>query len=178
MKSARKPELLAPAGSSESLLAAVRCGADAVYLGGSSLNARRGADNFGPAELAQAVSFCRARNVRVFLALNTLVFDQERQELARAVEQACAKLMVAPQDLDMIIPHQANIRIIETAAKNLDIPMEKVFVNIQECSNTSSASIMIGLDECVRGGRIKRGDLICIVGFGGGLTYGANVFVY
>jgi len=90
MKSARKPELLAPAGSSESLLAAVRCGADAVYLGGSSLNARRGADNFGPAELAQAVSFCHARNVRVFLALNTLVFDQERQELARAVEQACA----------------------------------------------------------------------------------------
>ena len=66
-------EILAPAGSIESLKAAVRCGANAVYLGGKALNARRNASNFSETELAEAVEYCHARNVKVYLTLNTLV---------------------------------------------------------------------------------------------------------
>lgn len=83
------PEILAPAGSPDGLTAAVRCGADAVYLGGRFLNARRGAANFDENGLLEAVSFCHARNVKVYLTLNTLVFDDEFDTLTKAVENAC-----------------------------------------------------------------------------------------
>ncbi|MDR2932978.1 MAG: U32 family peptidase, partial [Oscillospiraceae bacterium] len=83
-------EILAPAGSMESLVAAVRSGADAVYLGGKSLNARRGAANFDEAQLADAVSFCHIRGVHVYLTLNTVVFTSELRELELAIESACA----------------------------------------------------------------------------------------
>ena len=73
-------EILAPAGSIESLRAAVKCGANAVYLGGKVLNARRNASNFSDDELAQAVEYCHARNVKVYLTLNTLVSDSELEK--------------------------------------------------------------------------------------------------
>ena len=81
-------------------------------------------------------------------------------------------------DLDVIIPHQANVRIIETAAKNLGISMDKFVVNLDKHANTSSASIPIAIDEAVRSGRIKRGDKVGLVGFGAGLTFGAVIFEY
>lgn len=84
-----KPEILAPAGSFDSLTAAVRCGADAVYLGGRELNARRNAANFSDEELAQAVEYCHARGVRVYITLNTLVRDDETQTAMNAVRCAC-----------------------------------------------------------------------------------------
>ncbi len=83
-------ELLAPAGSEESLIAAVRCGANAVYLGGQHLNARRNAQNFDTAALQQAVVYCHARGVKVYLTLNTLVFDNELPVLVQAIKEACA----------------------------------------------------------------------------------------
>ena len=83
------PEILAPAGSPEALTAAVRCGADAVYLGGRDLNARRNAANFSNEELATAVQYCHARGVKVYVALNTLVRDDEIKTAMRAVECAC-----------------------------------------------------------------------------------------
>lgn len=98
--------------------------------------------------------------------------------MPEAIEKACAKLGLTPNKLDLIVPHQANMRIIKTAAKNLGLPMERFYVNIQDFGNTSSASIGIALDECVRNGRLKRGDLVCVVGFGAGLVYGAAVFSY
>ena len=73
------------------------------------------------------------------------------------------------------IPHQANTRIIETVAKRLKIPSEKVYVNIENYGNTSSASIPIALDEVVRGGKVKKGDLVLLVAFGAGLTWGATL---
>ena len=73
----RLPEILAPAGSPEALRAAVRCGADAVYLGASAFNARQGAHNFDTAALREAVSYCHARGVAVHLTLNTLVRQEE-----------------------------------------------------------------------------------------------------
>ena len=82
-------EILAPAGSFESLTAAVRCGANAVYLGGKYFNARRNAANFSQQELENAVEYCHARNVKVYLALNTLVADSESQAALDAIEGAC-----------------------------------------------------------------------------------------
>ena len=79
-------------------------------------------------------------------------------------------------DLRYIVPHQANVRIIQAAAKRLEIPMERFFVNIAEYANTSSASIPIALHELVRNNRLAKGDLIMILGFGAGLTYGGTIF--
>lgn len=78
-------------------------------------------------------------------------------------------------EIDYLIPHQANIRIIEAAEKKLKLPREKVHVNIQKTGNTSAASIPIALDEAVRGGKIKKGDNVVLVGFGGGLTWASCV---
>ena len=83
------PEILAPAGSFEALTAAVRCGANAVYLGGKTFNARRNASNFSDDELRQAVEYCHARNVKVYLTLNTLVGDGELETAYDAIASAC-----------------------------------------------------------------------------------------
>lgn len=82
---------------------------------------------------------------------------------------------VTVDDVKRIIPHQANIRIIQAAAKRLKIPMEKFFVNIEEYANTSAASIPIALNEFHESGELKRGDLLLFVGFGAGLSYGGNL---
>jgi 3-oxoacyl-[acyl-carrier-protein] synthase-3 len=68
-----------------------------------------------------------------------------------------------------------NARIIESAAKRLELPNEKMFVNINEYGNTSAASIPIAFDQCLRQGKLKKGDLVIFAAFGGGLTWGANV---
>ncbi|MCL2720757.1 MAG: ketoacyl-ACP synthase III [Treponema sp.] len=77
-----------------------------------------------------------------------------------------------------IIPHQANARIVQAAAKRLRIPIEKFYLNIEEYANTSSATIPIALDELNRSGQLNKGDLILTVGFGGGLTYGGNIIIW
>ena len=81
-----KYEILAPAGAKEQLKAAVTCGADAVYLGAGNFNARRNADNFSEEDLKEAVKYCHLRNVKVYVTLNTLVFDKEADELYSAIE--------------------------------------------------------------------------------------------
>jgi len=106
------------------------------------------------------------------------VYKFATKAMPRAVKGACEKLGVTTQQLDWVIPHQANLRILETAAKNMKISMDKIYVNIEEYSNTSSASVAICLDECIRTGKLRQGDLVCVVGFGAGLTYGACVFEY
>jgi 3-oxoacyl-[acyl-carrier-protein] synthase-3 len=78
-------------------------------------------------------------------------------------------------DLDFLIPHQANIRIIDATAKRLEIPPERVVVTIERFGNTSASSIPLALDEEVRGGRVEKGNVIAMVAFGGGLTWGASV---
>lgn len=79
----------------------------------------------------------------------------------------------APGDVDLFVPHQANIRIIEAAAKRLELTDSRIFVNVQRYGNTSAASIPIALAEAVEGGRLKRGDNVVCVGFGAGLSWGA-----
>lgn len=79
------------------------------------------------------------------------------------------------EDIAYIVPHQANVRIIEAAAKRMSIPMEKFYTNIQEYANTSAASIPLALCEMDQKNLLRRGDMILIIGFGGGLTYGGNL---
>ena len=85
-----------------------------------------------------------------------------------AIERAGWK----PEDIDLFIPHQANVRIIESVAKGLGLPMDKMFVNVDRYGNTSAASVGIALAEAVDSGRIKIGDKIVLVAFGAGLTSG------
>ena len=84
-----------------------------------------------------------------------------------------AKLKI--EDVSLLIPHQANIRIIEHVIKKMRLPKEKVYVNLHKYGNTSAASIPIALDEAVADGRVKKNDLILVSGFGAGLTAGANL---
>lgn len=88
---------------------------------------------------------------------------------AKSIEKAGLDLA----DIDYFVPHQANIRIIQAAAKRLELSMDKVFVNVQKYGNTSAASIPVALDEAYRGGKLKKGDTIVLVGFGAGLTWAA-----
>ena len=81
-------------------------------------------------------------------------------------------------DIDWFVPHQANVRIIETAAKKLGVSMDKFIVTLDHYGNTSSASIPLALNEAVADGRIKRGQKIALIGFGAGLTYGGIVLEY
>jgi len=99
------------------------------------------------------------------------VFKSAVRSMADACDQALQRAGLTGDDVDVLIPHQANIRIIEATGKHAGIPADKVYVNIDRYGNTSAASIPIALDECVRSGRIKPGSLILMVAFGGGFTW-------
>ena len=100
----------------------------------------------------------------------------------RAVVDVCNEILnknnTKLDDVDWIIPHQANTRIIEKAMNQLQFPMEKTVVNIDHAANTSAATIPIALDEFARGNKIKRGDLVLMISFGGGFTSGATLMRY
>lgn len=98
--------------------------------------------------------------------------------LPTAVLEACKKIDMDVNDIDVFVPHQANVRIIETAAKNLGVSMDKFYLNLCNYGNTSSASIPLAFCEAVEKGAIKRGDKVCFVGFGAGLTYACDIFEY
>lgn len=97
---------------------------------------------------------------------------QKFQEMAL---EACERQGISPDDIALVIPHQANSNIIESAMKRVGIGMDRVLVNIDRYGNTSSASIPIGLDEALKDGRIKRGDYVLLEAFGGGLSWGYNL---
>lgn len=85
---------------------------------------------------------------------------------------------VSKDEIDWLIPHQANMRIIQAVSRRLDIPMDRFIVNIEKYGNTSGASIGLALDEAVADGRIKRGDKVLCVAFGGGFTWGSTLMVW
>jgi 3-oxoacyl-[acyl-carrier-protein] synthase-3 len=103
------------------------------------------------------------------------VFKSAVLSMAEACDEALKRAGLTGEDVDILIPHQANIRIIEATAKHAGIPREKVYVNIDRYGNTSAASIPIAFDECVRSGRIKKGTLVLLVAFGGGFTWASMV---
>jgi 3-oxoacyl-[acyl-carrier-protein] synthase-3 len=91
----------------------------------------------------------------------------------RQANEVCAKAGVALDDIDLWVPHQANFRIIDAAARRIGLPLDRVAINIDEYGNTSSASIPLALEEAIRKGRVKSGDHVLLAGFGSGLTWGA-----
>jgi 3-oxoacyl-[acyl-carrier-protein] synthase III len=97
----------------------------------------------------------------------------------KAMGDACCRVLdeagFAPGDIDLFVPHQANLRIIESAAKRLDLPPEKVFINVDRYGNTSAGSIPLALYEAESQGRLKPGMTVMTVGFGAGLVWGANI---
>ncbi len=103
------------------------------------------------------------------------VYQQAIRRIVETVTNCLDRCNLTIDDISMMISHQMNARIIESAAKRLNMPREKVFVNINEYGNTSAASVPIAFDECVRTGLIKRGDIVVLVAFGAGLTWGANI---
>lgn len=97
----------------------------------------------------------------------------------KAMGDACCRVLekagMSVDDVDLFVPHQANLRIIQSSAERLGLPSEKVFLNVQRYGNTSGASIPLGLYEAVQQGRLKRGMVVMTVGFGAGLVWGANL---
>jgi 3-oxoacyl-[acyl-carrier-protein] synthase III len=106
------------------------------------------------------------------------VFRVAVTKLGEAVEEALAVNGLERGALDWLVPHQANIRIIQATARKLDLPMERVIVTVQEHGNTSAASVPLALDVAVRDGRIKRGELLLLEAFGGGFTWGSALVRY
>ncbi|MBL0388854.1 ketoacyl-ACP synthase III [Tumebacillus sp. ITR2] len=102
------------------------------------------------------------------------VFKFAVRILGSASEAALAKAGLTKDDIDFLIPHQANVRIIDAAVNRLKLSSDKVYVNLDKYGNMSSASIPVALDEAVRLGKVKENDLLVLVGFGAGLTWGAT----
>ncbi len=98
--------------------------------------------------------------------------------MSEAAVKTLEKAKIPASEVALLIPHQANIRIIEASAKRLNIPMEKVLVNIDRHGNTSAASIPIALDQAIQEGRVHKGDLILMIAFGAGFTWGGVLFRY
>jgi len=109
-----------------------------------------------------------------FIAMNgPEVYQFAVRALPQAAAEALRRAELEPTDVDFVIPHQANIRIIESAARRLRVPLEKFFVNVQRYGNTSAASVPVALYEAVQAGQVQEGRLGVLVTFGGGFTWGA-----
>ncbi|MGH7621618.1 MAG: 3-oxoacyl-[acyl-carrier-protein] synthase III C-terminal domain-containing protein, partial [Gemmatimonadaceae bacterium] len=103
------------------------------------------------------------------------VFKHAVRSMADATDRALDLAKITPNDIDLLIPHQANIRIIEATAKHAGIPMDKVYVNVDRYGNTSSASIPIALDEAIQRGIVGEGSIVLMVAFGAGFTWASSV---
>jgi 3-oxoacyl-[acyl-carrier-protein] synthase-3 len=102
-------------------------------------------------------------------------FKNAVRSMADACDRALDGAKLSSSDIDLLIPHQANVRIIEATAKHAGVSMEKVFVNVDRFGNTSAASIPIALDEAIAMGRVKEGIIVMFVAFGAGFTWGSMV---
>ena len=115
--------------------------------------------------------------VRVLMTGNE-VFKHAVKALDAVVEETLAANGLDRHAIDWLIPHQANLRIIEATAKRLDMPMERVIVTVDRHGNTSAGSVPLALDEAVRSGRVQRGQLLLLEAFGGGFTWGSALVRY
>ena len=115
--------------------------------------------------------------VRVLMTGNE-VFKHAVKALDSVVDEALSANGLDRHQLDWLVPHQANLRIIEATAKRLDMPMERVVVTVDKHGNTSSGSVPLALDQAVRDGRIQRGQLVLVEAFGGGFTWGSALLRY
>jgi len=122
-----------------------------------------------PAQVEEAFYIQMKGNPLFRLAVNIL---------GKLFDETLKANQLQKSDIDWLIPHQANIRIIEAMAKKLNLPMDRVAITLSEQGNTSSASIPLALDKYIRDGKIKRGDMLLLEGFGGGLAWGSALVKY
>lgn len=167
-------------------------GAGAVVLGPvpdgqGLLNFRLGADGTlgdllaipaGGAKMPATVETVQNRQHYIKMLSGNETFKFAVRVMGEVTIQALDDIGLTKNDLDFLIPHQANWRIIEAARKRLDLPEDRVVVNIDRYGNMSAASVPVAMEEAVRSGRLKRGDLTALVAFGAGLTYGAAILRY
>ena len=147
------------------------------------LGAISGADGSNPSLLQQPAggsalpaSADTLANRQHFLKMNGKeIFKSAVRVMGQASTDIIEQQGYTPEDLSLVIPHQANMRIIDSLAKRLKIPMDKFHNNLDRYGNTSAASVPIALDEAFRAGRIKSGDLILLVAFGAGLTWASSL---
>ena len=142
-------------------------GADGSYV--DILRSRAGVSR-NPDELSHGGMAVRMKGSEVFkIAVRTM---------GKTVDRLLEQHGLTRDDIDWLIPHQANIRIIQAIGKRLSLPDEKVVLTVQDHGNTGAASIPLALDVAVRDGRIKRGQRIMMVSFGGGLTWAAGLMQF
>jgi 3-oxoacyl-[acyl-carrier-protein] synthase-3 len=125
-----------------------------------------------------AASSDPAKTRRVITMTGSEVFKIAVTTLGRAIDEALAANQLERSAIDWLVPHQANMRIIQATARKLDLAMERVITTVQDHGNTSAASVPLALDVGVRDGRIKRGDLLLLEAFGGGVTWGSALIRY
>lgn len=101
------------------------------------------------------------------------VFKHAVRRMKNSANEVIERAGLQPEDISLVIPHQANLRIIDAIADRLTVPNDRVFVNLHKYGNTSAAAIAIALDEAHREGKVKRGDKIVMVAFGAGMTWAA-----
>ena len=119
------------------------------------------------------------KNSIAFITLNRPdKFNSFNREMALLMQEALDKAGKTIEDLDMFIPHQANLRIAQFVQQKFGLPDEKIHNNIQKYGNTTAASIPIALSEAIEEGKIKRGDLVLLSAFGSGFTWGSVLFEY
>ena len=119
-----------------------------------------------------------AKARRAITMTGSEVFKIAVTMLGRAIDEALAANALDRSAIDWLVPHQANMRIIQSTARKLELPMDRVITTVQDHGNTSAASVPLALDVGVRDGRIKRGDLILLEAFGGGVTWGSALIRY
>jgi 3-oxoacyl-[acyl-carrier-protein] synthase-3 len=147
-----------PGGITHSILRADGHGAASLYREDGSRHAQPGAQG------AWAAPYLRMNGRQVF---NFAV-----KAFEEVIRDLCTKASVSLEDVKWIVPHQANVRILEATARRLDIPVDRFFVNIENLANTSGATIPLALHQLLQEGKVKNGDKIMMVGFGAGLTWG------
>lgn len=146
----------------------------ATDAGSGLLGFDLGADGSGGKLLHCAMMPDETHNAKIFQS-GREVYKFAVEQMGESAVRALKNCGLTGNDVDLLVPHQANLRIIESAAKRLKMPMDKVFVNLQKYGNTSAATIPIALSEATQENRIKSGDTVVLVGFGAGLTWASAV---
>ena len=119
-----------------------------------------------------------SKNLHTIYMEGNKIFKNAIKSMQASSEALLKRNKMETADVDWVVPHQANLRIIEGLASRMKVPMNKVIVNIEKYGNTSSATIPIAMDEAVRSKKIRRGDVVLLTSFGAGLTWGSVLARY
>jgi 3-oxoacyl-[acyl-carrier-protein] synthase III len=157
-------------------------GAGAVILGASTqpgiISTHLHADGRYQEVLHLPLASLEAPDASTIKMRGNQLFKLAVNTLDKLFDETLAANNIANEDIDWLVPHQANVRIIQAMAKKLNLPLEKAIITLAEQGNTSSASIPLALDKAIRSGKIKPGQMVLMEGFGGGLAWGSALMRY